>query len=369
MRALIKNIFIIICLSSIVGCTSEIIKTQHKAELAVLMPLSGPMGKQGEKLAELVKWGIEDKLKTHISVKIYDVSTMEDVENAAAKMVENKTQIILGPIYSPSVKALERFVAERNIVMLTLSNNPVSAVEDKIFIFGHNYLKQSNQILDYLTKVGHKDFVILMPKSKSSKNLNKVYEEMIKAKSAEIVLEAEYDNNNESKIDAVNTIAELVDDLIENVDNERKPVILISEDKQETIKEIYSLLKKQHLDSKAVIAGDSRLDTDFDENINYIFTGSNMIPKANLKEKASEQLKIQHFNYLESLSYDLGSFIADSIGESYLRKDFIEKIKRPEGYNGLSGHIIFQDTIANRKYSIIKRTGKSYKVIDGPKSN
>ena len=94
-----------------------------------------------------------------------------------------------------------------------------------------------------------------------------------------------------------------------------------------------------------------------------------MIPKPNLKEKASDQLQIQHFNYLENLAYDLGSFAAESIGDSFSRKDLIENIKKPEGYNGLSGYIIFNDTVANRKYSIIKRTGRSYKVIDGPKGN
>lgn len=343
--------------------TEEKIKQDDPVEIAVLMPLKGPYGEKGKKLAQLIKWGVVDKAGIDVNVSIYDVATIEDTEISAKKLIEKDTKIILGPLFTPSVKELEKYIIDKNIITITLSNNPIAAVENKIFLFGHTPLSQTNFMFNYAFEKGHKDFAILLPLNRHTNNLKKVFAEIIKEREGQIISLQNYESDQKSKDDALDRISRAVDEVNEDVDTDSKPVLFITEKNPRELTKLYNQIRLYRLDSKAVIIGPSDLDIEYSDPINISFSGSKMVPNSILMKKAENDLDILHFNALENLAYDLGTFTASCLDIKFTKENFLKNIYRDTPYNGLSGQIIFDGPIAKRYYRVIKREGNEYSVM------
>lgn len=328
------------------------------------MPLTGPHGEKGKILAELIKIGLEDKLNGFVTTNTYDVSTEEFAEQAAKKLLARNTEIILGPLFTPSIRSFEKIVKNNNIIMISLSNNPLVTDESNIYIFGHSPLKQTYRMIEYLTNKDFKEFALLLPKNRNSDNISKVLKELIESNGGSIIANQQYTNEVQSINEEIQKISELVDQAIEDIDNNAKPVLFITEDNESTLRIIFESIKKHNLDTKAIIAGDSRIDTATDIDIKLIFTGSRHVLSSTSLEKIQNQLAIHHLNYLENLAYDLGAMTSTAIGLSYTRETFLNKLQSPVWYHGVSGNLRFNKYIAERKYSIIERSGKNYNVLD-----
>ncbi len=328
------------------------------------MPLSGPHAERGRILAELIKIGLEDRLKGFITTNTYDVATDELAEQASKKLLLKNTNIILGPLFTHNVQNFEKMVKTHNIFMISLSNNPLIADESNIYVFGHAPLKQTHRMIEYLSSNGFKEFAVLLPKNRSSDNMSKVLSELIESNGGVIITNQQYTNDPQSIEEAVQKISESVDQSIENIDNNVKPAVFVVEDNENSIRMIFESIKKYNLDKKSIIAGDSRIDTATDIDITLIFTGSRHILDTKSFEKLQNQLGIQHLDYLENLAYDLGAMVSTYIGISYARETLMNRLQNPVWYNGLSGNIRFNQHIAERKYSIIERSGKNYSVLD-----
>ncbi len=327
------------------------------------MPLSGPHGDQGKKLAELIKYGIEDHIQGFINTTTYDVATEDYTRQAIEKMIAAKTQIILGPLFSPSVKALESYVKNHNVIMLTLSNNPALAEPRQVYVMGHAPLKQSSRMISYLLSSGHTEFGLMIPKSKTSINLENVLREMITSTGANIFASTQYAQSKDDIKNSISKLATAVDENLEDMYKQNKPVIFVAEDNPDIIRFIFDEVSSLQLDSKAIISGDNRIDVPYSGNIKILFTGSNKVASNSLIEKTSQNLGISSLNQLENIAYDLGVLTSVAVGKTYTRDGFISRIESPIWNEGLSATFRFKDAASERKYSIIQRNGQSYKIV------
>lgn len=361
-KNLISVLFIVVL--SISSCSTLETPSQQdkRLEIAILMPLKGPNASRGSNYAELIKWGLEDKKDITLDIKTYDSSTVEDIRISMSKILRSSTKIILGPLLTPSVKEVQKYLEGSDIMLITMSNNPILG-DDNTLVFGHPPLKQLNYLIDYTLSEGHKEYAILMPASKKSNNLAKVFNEIIKSREGIVVSNQQYNSDYDSKDKALSSTSTRVDEIIEDVDNEKKPIFYIAETNPKELKELYRLIKLYNLDSKSIIIGSSDLDIEFESGINITFAGSKMIPNKRLVQKALDELSVMHFNSFENLAYDLGAFTAVNIGSEYSRDLFFENIYNGSSYNGLSGKIKFDGPIATRSYKIITRNGSNYKIL------
>lgn len=325
------------------------------------MPLSGPHGEQGKKLAEIIKYGIEDKIQGFINITTLDVATEDYTRQAIEKMIASRTEIILGPIFTPSVKSLENYVKSHNVLMFTLSNNPILAEPKQIYVAGHAPLKQSSVMINYLASLGNVEFALLLPKNKTSANLENVLKEMISSKGANMFKSVKYENSKESIREAIATLDKAIEANQEGYHVENKPVIFIAEDNPDSIKLIFDELSLLKLDSKAIIAGDNRIDIAYNGNIKFLFTGSKIVPSNSLLQKTKLNLGISHLNQLETIAYDLGVLTAIATSKSYTRESFLSRIESPIWNHGLSGSFRFNNAAMEREYSIIERDGNNIK--------
>ena len=111
--------------------TAPTAQTQLPAEtieIAIMMPLTGPDAINGHQYNTLIKMGIEDGLKgAHVNVTSYDAADEKQTLASFDKIVAKKTKIILGPLYSPITSLIANKAKEHDIIVITMSNNPVLA--------------------------------------------------------------------------------------------------------------------------------------------------------------------------------------------------------------------------------------------------
>ena len=67
---------------------------------------------------------------------------------------------------------------------------------------------------------------------------------------------------------------------------------------------------------------------------------------------------------MHAIAYDAGKMIGDYIGSGYNRTNFITQMNSAEPFVGISGSIHFTDSIAQRKYDIIKKEDGKYKTMN-----
>jgi hypothetical protein len=152
-----------------------------------------------------------------------------------------------------------------------------------------------------------------------------------------------------------------VDSLNEMADSLTKPVVYLSDDPK-NLNLIFNSIHKYNLDKKAIIAGDNRINIDYPENINIIFSGSLNFLNSDISQRA-KKLGINHMSFMHLIAYDLGRMTASFIGDELNLEQFLARINSKVPYVGVSGNIHFIDSIAQREYDIIRNENGEYTTI------
>lgn len=364
MQNIRQNSFICIILLSFLlfGCSSNEKKIQ-KIDIAILMPLTGQNSEQGQRLSSIIKMGLEDGLEGHINVVTYDAANNSTANIMMNRIINKKTKIVLGPLFSDVTSSIIEKAEQNDITVITLSNNPIVA-SNNIYVFGHAPMKQTERLISYFLSQEHKDFILLLPKTRYSETIMNIINGMVSELDVNKI-HIEYYSSKEDLEKATESISKLVDKINEEPEAQ-KPVIYISDDAAE-IKTVLHQLKIHNLDNKAIIAGDGRIDIEIEEPINITFTGTLNYLNERIAVNSKEILGINHLTFLDLLAYDLGRMTSHYIGYGLDHPLFLVRLNGQEFYNGTSGHVKFENNIALRKYDIIQKTDNQYSTIDKAK--
>ncbi len=363
----LKVIITFSCLFSLSACDQisnlsdmKNIVGKNVVNIAILFPLSGPEAELAKEYAQMIKIGLSDSAKTKIRVTTYDSANNKKLSSLLDEIFEQGTDIIIGPIYSQTTKTVASKVKGEGPIVLSFSNNPVLA-NRQVFIYGHAPVRQLEKIIDYFLDNQYKNYIVLLPTGRCSKMVSQIVYDMITTKNAILAGVEFYDNSPEDIDKSVRVVANNVDSLNENDLNLSQPVVLIG-DNPATLEMLYTSIHKYHLDKKAILVGDNKIDIDFSSPIDITFTGSLNIANTNLTMRAMKA-GIKHISFMHATSYDAGKMIGDYIGKHYNKTKFLEKMNSSEPFLGISGGIYFIDSIAQRKYDIIKKENGKYRLI------
>lgn len=329
-------------------------------EIAILMPLTGEHSVMGQQYNTLIKIGLEDALKTYVHVTSYDGADERQVLAAMDKIIARRTKIILGPLYSELTSLIASKAKDNDIIIITMSNNPVLA-DNKLFVFGHAPLKQLTKIINYFTDNNYQDFLTFLPSGQHSQTVNKVIQSIMIEKNTTLVRSEFYAHSPESIDKSALIVSNSVDNLNEVTDNLTKPVIYLSDDCK-NLPLVFNSIHKYSLDKKATIIGDNRIDIEYPENVNIIFTGSLNILNHDIGGRAKD-LGINHLSFMHAMAYDLGRMTATYVSSEFTTERFLNRMNNKESFIGISGDIHFIDSIAQRKYDIIKKEDGVYSTI------
>ncbi|MEA0970223.1 Type 1 periplasmic binding fold superfamily protein [Candidatus Megaera venefica] len=333
---------------------------QKGIDVAIVLPLSGPEAALGKEYAQMIKLGLSDGAKTKIRVTTYDSSNPETLSKSLDKILEDGVDIIIGPVYSEETKAVAEKVKGKGTIVISLSNNPVLA-DKQTYVFGHAPMRQLEQITNYFLEKKHQNYITLLPAGRYSNTISKILKDMITSKGAALARLEFYGTTPEDLEKSLRLVSDTVDTLNENDYELTRPVILLADD-QSALETLLKHAQKFSLDKKAILAGDSRIDLNFSEPITTTFTGSLNIVNFDLPAR-SAQLGIKHISFIHTLAYDAGRLVGNSIGSNYSKTKFVEQLNSAEPFHGASGAIGFVDSIAQRKYDIIKKENGQYKSV------
>ncbi len=336
------------------------IADQKGIDVAIVLPLSGPEAALGKEYAQMIKLGLSDGAKTKIRVTTYDSSNPETLSKSLDKILEDGVDIIIGPVYSEETKAVAEKVKGKGTIVISLSNNPVLA-DKQTYVFGHAPMRQLEQITNYFLEKKHQNYITLLPAGRYSNTISKILKDMITSKGAALARLEFYGTTPEDLEKSLRLVSDTVDTLNENDYELTRPVILLADD-QSALETLLKHAQKFSLDKKAILAGDSRIDLNFSEPITTTFTGSLNIVNFDLPAR-SAQLGIKHISFIHTLAYDAGRLVGNSIGSNYSKTKFVEQLNSAEPFHGASGAIGFVDSIAQRKYDIIKKENGQYKSV------
>lgn len=366
-QKILKFIISFVCLFFITSCDQmknfsdfKNVFGKNIVDIAILLPMTGPEAELSQEYAKMIKIGLSDGVKTKIRVTTYDSTSQAKLTAALNKILDTGTDIIIGPIYSEATKTVAKKVKGTSTIVLSLSNNPVLA-EKNVFIFGHAPMKQLEQIASYFLEHNYQNYIALLPAGRYSTTVSKILNDMIESRDANLSRIEFYGSTPEDMEKSVKLVSDAVDNLNESDLNLKQPVILVADDPA-TLNMLYKKANKVHLDKKAIIAGDSRVDIDCTPPVDITFTGSLNITNTNLVMRAMKS-GIKHISFMHAISYDAGKMIGNYIGSGYNRTNFINKMNTNEPFVGISGSIHFTDSIAQRKYDIISKESGKYKKL------
>jgi len=149
---------------------NELTLTKPEAEkkiirIAILLPLSGPSQKIGDDLLKAANIALFDHNNALLRLQPYDTKgTAEGAQFAATAALREGAEIILGPLFSASVKAVQPLAAAQKVNVLAFSTD-MTAAREGVYLLGLTPHQQIARVLEFAYRQGLANFAILAPQT------------------------------------------------------------------------------------------------------------------------------------------------------------------------------------------------------------
>lgn len=356
-----KFLNLLLAAALVIGCQQSSYQKSgdlpKQVEVAILLPTND---QQGQKMDKLITAGLKDGAARNLSINTYEVANEGDLSKAMQKLLDNKTDIILGPVTSDLTKKAVNAAQGKDVTIISLSNDP-SLADKNAYVFGHGPLQQSSKLLKYLKNAGTNNIIFLLPDNRQSINLSKALRDIALNNAITVVSMEKYLDTTQSINQALDNIEKVVNELNEDPANLSKAAIYLA-DEPEKLRILFDRLVSRNLDKKAILCGENKIDIDYTEPIDLLFTGSINKP---LEIKVLKHAQVTYLSWWDKLAYDLGLITSDAIGDdNFSQALFLHRLNNSTGYEGLSSSTRMIDSIAKREYEIIKRSGVEYNIAN-----
>ena len=369
---------------------------QKKIQVALLLPFSGKNKDLGFSLFNTATISLfYNDPNSIIELVLFDSKdTPKDTEKAFKEIIDRKIKIVIGPIFSNSVEAIEKLARQNKIVVISLSNNQnlINKIDKEggVFVSGILPENQVEKIVNYAISQGKLNFAVIAPSNQYGKTITELLKRFVRSKQGNFITSEFYDTNSKD-LDRVveRTINAFV--LPENLTKGKKdkelvindydriyPQVIMIPESGKIASKIISLIKKQNTNERDFqILGTSQWDDKsiFDSSlINAWFPAPE-------NEKFSD-LENYYYSKFEkfppriaSITYDMIGLIAELAnrkqGQVPVISDFINfKNGDKNGYQGVDGLFRFlpnglvQRNLAILKISVSNKAGNWFETIE-----
>ena len=138
------------------------------ARVALLLPLSSPSAENRavaqalERAAELAVF--DAKGSTILLMPRDDGGTPEKAVAAATKAIDDGAEIIIGPLFAPSVTAIGPLARARHVPVIAFSSDRTVGGPG-VYLLSFQPETEVNRIIGYAVRTGHNNFAALIPNS------------------------------------------------------------------------------------------------------------------------------------------------------------------------------------------------------------
>ncbi len=135
----------------------------HKRPVAFLIPLTGKFSRLGSELLDSAELALFQTGETNTSLLIRDTKGTPEGAYKAFLEVESKgVELILGPLFSGSTKAVAKIAKDKNIPVLAFTNDPELA-QNGIWVLGPDPGTQVSRAVNHVIGLGKLKFGALVP--------------------------------------------------------------------------------------------------------------------------------------------------------------------------------------------------------------
>jgi len=346
-------------------------------KIALLVPLSGESAAVGNAMFDAATLALydsyltvpSDQIRTQITIIPKDTGiNITETKRATEKAIEQGAVFVIGPLFSQSVTAIKPLLQEKNIAMLSFSNNKAVASPDN-YTFGFLPEQQVERIAEYAYLNKLQRVALLAPNDAYGEKVRDTLSESY-AKKGGVLTSAELYAPPQANIDAaVSRIAGAYN----NAPEERRFQALFIADGGAQMHNIIKSLRKSNINLqkiKLLGAGiwDDKEFSKIPELHGAWFPGS----PPELYDVFARRFTTT-YGYkpirLAALAYDAVSIIAKiSMSGKGIKT---EDLTNPNGFNTPAGGLVRLSAggVSDRKLAVMEITPDGFKVIDSAPQN
>jgi ABC-type branched-subunit amino acid transport system substrate-binding protein len=159
---------------------------------ALLLPLSGRHAAIGQALLDAAQLALFDVADENFALVVRDTQgTPEGAVLAIRSALEERVNVVLGPLFGASAFAVAADTRQVGLNMLTFSNDQAVA-GDGVFIAGMPPSEQIDRIVDYATRQGLLRFALLAPQTAYGSAVTQAFRQALYDRGAELVRNVTY---------------------------------------------------------------------------------------------------------------------------------------------------------------------------------
>ncbi|MDX1575214.1 MAG: penicillin-binding protein activator [Kiloniellales bacterium] len=159
---------------------------------ALLLPLSGRHAAIGQALLNAAQMALFDVADDNFALVVRDTQgTPEGAQLAIRSALEERVNVVLGPLFGASAFAVAADTRPLGLNMLTFSNDQAVA-GNGVFIAGMPPSEQVERIVDYATRQGLLRFALLAPETAYGTAVAQAYRRALSERGAELVRSVSY---------------------------------------------------------------------------------------------------------------------------------------------------------------------------------
>lgn len=211
--ALLSSAFLAACDTGSIGGVGPTIDTSKPVPVALLIPLGSPQSGDtvlARSLENAARMAMADLDGVTIDLRVYDTAGNAATAAAQATLAVNDgARVILGPVYAEAANAVGVAVANRNINVLSFSNNATIA-GGNVFVLGPTFANTANRLTKYAAAHGKGNMVVVHGNDLSGTLGRDAIRNAIAASPASLAGNVSYDLSQQSVIDTVPKVVETV---------------------------------------------------------------------------------------------------------------------------------------------------------------
>ncbi len=134
-------------------------------KVGVMLPLSGEHSEIGNLILNAIEMAIFQTEENKLELYIKDTGAKSDkAKKVLSELIDEGVEIVIGPLFSKSLAAIQSQVASNNINIFALTNN-INLRNKGIWIFGVDPQAQTEQVLRHALEKGSKNIAALLPQN------------------------------------------------------------------------------------------------------------------------------------------------------------------------------------------------------------
>lgn len=135
-------------------------------KVAILLPLSGPKAALGESMLQAAQLALFDMGYNNFKLIPRDTNgTSAGASSAATSAINDGAQLILGPVFASSVKAVKAVATPNNVNVIAFSTDWTLA-DRHTFLMGFMPFSQVDRVAQYASQKGYNKFALIAPRDK-----------------------------------------------------------------------------------------------------------------------------------------------------------------------------------------------------------